>query len=682
MHKDPADLFAAKGQEARQILKDLKDQGVDGLEFVLQGIQDEPSKRRRLKYVRENVFPLLLGQLEAKSPAGLQEPTNDPDVLAALDDIVAATKLKLKALKAAIEDEAQRRRIQIANADKRQAMGEQSTTAAVDDEQVENLISSPGVLERYVEDVARIHGVVKDRAVLRLQTLVALGAQLEPLPNGKPAGANLILIAEAGRGKNYVCDAVANGLPEGFCLPFESASGKSLFYKAAQDPSILEHVWIYPNEAEATDQLTEMFRPLLSGGKASHLTVNRDADGRNTAQELVVKGPVSITIPTVRNKLDGQLQTRMLVSELQDYEGRVAAHSRALSRQLLPNRVEGDHTPKIWAWQAALRSLTDVRRVVFCLEHEGFCLDSDGVSHGARLWGNLLGLMLSHAWLEQRNREIVELSGGERAVVATPEDYEAAYYVFETTCERSIINLSDTHRKILDAVHELRQESGFTSGFSQRKIAVKAGVSVSTVSEHKTFLTKSAKLLYEDEGGLTLVADAKPSWWEKGDLLVGFPRPEQVRKWWEESNSVSTPGSAEHTERPDDEGQKPLTNAESGVRHSSELPSNVAEHFAGEPQTNGGVRRESGHVRQGSEHENDLEKPKSASDNLVFGVFGDFEDEERPQAVAKGLQRLFEEHPEYRKQRPGQIACQLRMGRYTPFVPTDAEVEAAIKEAP
>jgi hypothetical protein len=54
--------------------------------------------------------------------------------------------------------------------------------------------------------------------------------------------------------------------------------------------------------------------------------------------------------------------------------------------------------------------------------------------------------MLAHAWLEQRNREIIELPSGEPAVFAIPEDYEAAYLIFKATCERSILNLSDTHR--------------------------------------------------------------------------------------------------------------------------------------------------------------------------------------------------------------------------------------------
>ena len=43
-------------------------------------------------------------------------------------------------------------------------------------------------LHRYVEDNAGIHGVVGERPVLKLQTLVAFGAQIAPYPDGKPAG--------------------------------------------------------------------------------------------------------------------------------------------------------------------------------------------------------------------------------------------------------------------------------------------------------------------------------------------------------------------------------------------------------------------------------------------------------------------------------------------------------------
>ncbi len=490
-------------------------------------------------------------------------------------------------------------------------------------EEADTLISTPGVLSRYVEDVARIRGVVGDREPLKLQTLVAVGAQLAPLPSGRPPGANLILTAEAGRGKNYVCDAVATALPEEFYFAFESASAKSFYYRAESDPGTFKHCHLYPNEAEGVDLLVEVTRPMLSGGKASHLTVNKTGEGRNAAQELNLEGPISITIPTVRNKLDTQLQTRMLVAELQDYAGRVAGHSRAVSRQLLPDQAGEDHSPKIAAWREALRSLTRVRRVVFPLDAEGFCFDSDTVSHGARLWTNLLGLMLAHAWLEQRNRDIMELESGERAIVATPDDYEAAYVVFKATCERSVVNLSDTHRAILDAVYELSSQSTF-EGFSLRKIAEAAGVHHSTVAEHKTYLTKSAKLLKEVEGGLDLVSDAEPSWWRKDDLLVGFPRPEQVRRWWERG-VTSAPESARQARHPESEGEEAHTYAENGVGHSTRQPPNAARQFQREGEDEG----VSGAVGAASEAETDTENPedkaKTDSNNRVSGLSGGFE---------------------------------------------------------
>jgi hypothetical protein len=432
------------------------------------------------------------------------------------------------------------------------------------------------VLNRYAEDAARIHGVVGEVEHLKLLTLNADSAQLAPLPNGRPAGANLVLTAEAGRGKNYLADVVAGLLPEDFYIAFESASEKSLYYRAEQDPDVLRHVWIYPNEAEATDRLVETFRPLISGGRASHLTVNKDAEGRNAAQEFKVEGPVTITIPTVRNKLDTQLQSRMLVSELPDYDGRVAAHSRAFSKLLLPDQAGEDHTPIVRAWQAALRSLTAIRRVVFDLEQQEFCFNSDTVSHGARLWGNLLGLVLAHAWLEQRNRVVIGLSSGELAVAATPEDYEAAYNIFKATCERSVVNLSDTHRKILDAVYDLKQESDTTEGFSHRKIAERAGVHHSTIGEHRTYLAKSVKLLREtDSGMLDLAADAEPSWWNDDDLLEGFPHPEQVWRWWQEKESHSAPESARHTRQSQDESQEPRSDAGNTGGHSTRHPSAI-----------------------------------------------------------------------------------------------------------
>jgi hypothetical protein len=239
--------------------------------------------------------------------------------------------------------------------------------------------------------------------------------------------------------------------------------------------------------------------------------------------------------------------------------------------------------------------------------------------------------MLAHAWLEQRNRDVVELPSGERAVLATPEDYEAAYLIFKATCERSILNLSDTHRKILDAVHELQAQATFSDGFSQRKVADQAGLHHSTVGEHKTFLTKSAKLLRETEdGGLTLVADARPDWWNKGELLDGFPRPEQVRGWWEVQNDAGHGAeSARHAptpkKRPTMPTPTPKTVAgrpEPPPRRRSPPPGDGA--FVGR---RGG--RKTAVAEEAAATENLIGKPNTGVREQVAGVAGGSEGNER-----------------------------------------------------
>jgi hypothetical protein len=404
----------------------------------------------------------------------------------------------------------------------------------VSQELIDALVGAPGVLDRVIEATATYSKVVGERDLLRLLFLTFLSAQLEVLPNGKPLGANCILSAPTGRGKNYLADAVTRVLPEEFYYTFEAASPKSLYYKAKHEgAACLKHSAFYPNEAEAVDPLVETFRPMLSSGRAKHITVGKNGGEDNVGQEIKLEGPMVLIVPTVRNKLDTQLQNRMLLADIDDYKGRVAAHSAAVSELLDPSYAGTDYSQEIIAWQAAFESLTGVRRVVTPVNHERFRFDSDDVPHGARLWTNVLGLMCTHAWLEQRNREIRILEDGEPAIVATPEDYEAAYLVFERTCERSIVNLTDNHRGILQALYDLREEEHAWGGFSQRRIEARSGVRQSTISDNRSFLVMSLKWVWEpDGGGLALVNDAEPSWWERGDALVGFPRPEEVRAWW------------------------------------------------------------------------------------------------------------------------------------------------------
>jgi hypothetical protein len=127
----------------------------------------------------------------------------------------------------------------------------------------------------------------------------------------------------------------------------------------------------------------------------------------------------------------------------------------------------------------------------------------------------------------------LELEEGTLAIEATPDDYETAYLIFNEVCKRTVVNLSDTHRNILNGLYDLMENNPERDGFRQREIAEAGGVALGAISNHKTFLVMSAKLMKESEDGLALVDGADPSWWESGEIMQGLPTPVQVRSWWE-----------------------------------------------------------------------------------------------------------------------------------------------------
>jgi hypothetical protein len=460
-----------------------------------------------------------------------------------------------------------------------EAVVDENDVTDVDDEKAEELVSTPGVLNRYVEAMARVNEVHGDRDVMRVITLSALSAQLALPAENKPVGTSALLVGESSRGKNFVVDAVASGMPESMVYQFESASSKSFYYESAAKPQRFEHTWLYANEIEAVDELIEVLRPLLSQGVAVHKTVDKVHDS-NTFREFKIKGPITACVPTTRNTTDRQFMTRLLVVELEDFEGRIAEHSRRVAKVLLPDYAAQDHTEELNLWKKAFEKLTSVRRVVIPNAHPEFCITSEDVSHGARVWRSFLSLVLANAWLEQRNREVRALREDLDVVVAQAEDYRVAYEIFQTTAGRSVVNISATHRKILDALYALEGDEGKTiardNGFSLRKIAEKAGTGVSheTVRKNKAFLCSSLGFVVEMErGGLRLVGGADPEWWAHPEnILEGFPRPEKVSLWWGSGNGVDSVDTGPQPDEPPIDKPKNLSTEKGGHQVDTSTP--------------------------------------------------------------------------------------------------------------
>jgi len=466
--KDIADTFVRDGAlKTGEHLDRLMATSKDMIDIETeQAAEIQGGRRTKLSYALENIVPLLV---RVKGDA-LRDAT--------ADIVVEQVKgLKKSWLNNGMKAENERIMGEVAKAIMHKAEAEVARKAkehrekvASAQEEIDALLA-PGVLGRLRETAAAMHKVRGDEKALELALLVALGAQLEPLPNGRPLGASILITAQAGRGKNHIVDAAVKLLPEEFYFAFEIASGQSLYYKGGEDPEFLKHTFCYPNEIEGAEQLWEFLRPMLSKGRAHKIVTAKDPDGNMTTREITVEGPVTIAIPTIRNRTDEQLQTRLLVAELADYPGRIKEHSAAVSAQLLPEAATSDYSREVFLCQEGLRQLTNVRRVIFPLRHLDFALDDDQISHGARLWANLLSLMATAAWLEQKNRRIVELEDGTPAVEATPNDYETAYLIFNKVCKRTVVNVSLALQKILGSMYDLHEEFPNREGFTQREIA-------------------------------------------------------------------------------------------------------------------------------------------------------------------------------------------------------------------
>ena len=283
-----------------------------------------------------------------------------------------------------------------------------------------------------------------------------------------------------------------------------------------------------------------------------------------------------------------------------------------------------DNSYRLFLWHEGCRQLTGVRRVVFPVAHPDFALDDDKVSHGARLWANVLGLMATNAWLEQKNRKLTELSGGEVAIEATCDDYEVAHDIFTAVCQRTVVNLSEKHRRILDSLYDLHQEFPNRQGFALREIASGARVSPQTVANNKTFLVTSAKLIKETEHGLALPEGADPSWWSTGELSAGLPTPEKVKSWWDDALPDPPPRGAGRDGRATETGQQPHAFAENSVQKGVGQALDTSNFPGGDdgypmepngrvqPQSSEGLDRENGLDKRNTGDEGEMSSASSA----------------------------------------------------------------------
>jgi hypothetical protein len=196
-----------------------------------------------------------------------------------------------------------------------------------------------------------------------------------------------------------------------------------------------------------------------------------------------------------------------------------------------------------------------------------------------------------------------------------------------------VVNLSDTHRRILDAVYQLHQEDEHRNYFrdnswSQREIERRTRVPQSTISAQKSFLVKSLKLLVEDyDGKLRLAKDADPSWWRKEGVLDGLPKPRQVWAWWNGEDDPPDPETPDHPGHPPQDPEDRPGSGVNGDRGSSGQHSEAPGQPAEEPEHQGDRGGDQGDPHDPGQ-KNALDKRENSQEVALTGVIGGIESRE------------------------------------------------------
>lgn len=497
--KDAADLFAAEGEEAREILEGLKERAQDALDVAVSEAPAEGDVLGRYRHFKERELPLIVR---------LEDPG---ERRAVLEDIAKAHDLKVSDLRKALSA-AEERADQAAAPEDREGEGQQdeSLTPELGTERYEkamHLLQCPEVLEKVAEDMERL-GHIGEANNKRLAFVCAVSAKA-----GYPIQPSTH--AQSSAGKNFLWDTVLSFVPPELVIKRSGLSAKALFRTDAD----LKGRVLYIQEVAGSEDAEFTIRVLQSDGKLVYEATEKDTDGsmRNVVHEK--EGPTVVVQTTTRIHLHHENETRVFPI----YIDESPAQTERIVRGILEQAEGGGAGPEereaiVGVWYDAIRLLEPARVIVPYARRIRVPSSQVRIRRDVT---RLLDVVRVIAWLHQHGRG----RDGVGRVIATEVDFRAALALVEEPLKRSWQALSPAEEKVMRAIKALPEETR-QKGFKRRDLAVE-GAQPRTVQEALASLTSTGYLERDGRGGsqgysYTLVRD--PEGMTLGIYLDPLPR--------------------------------------------------------------------------------------------------------------------------------------------------------------
>jgi hypothetical protein len=337
---------------------------------------------------------------------------------------------------------------------------------AIAEPAVSTLAKNPNLLKALYDRVAE-SGLLGERENAEILLLAAVA-----LTCGKPISA--IIKGTSAVGKSEIIKAVTRALPPEMVVERQSMSSQSLVYMGENGQLKNKVLVVYELGgfgAEGSEGL-EQAKQLLSEGRISRQTVDRDESNRNTGRAIVTEGPTAMWTTTTKVKTDYELSTRVFEltpDDGQEQTGRI--NEKAFDYEEA-EEVDFSDTHGIFTWL-----LGQDNRVYFPYGKAlGKMIPKSAVKM-RRESPRFRVLLDAHAVLHQASRKRDERG----RIVATPEDYEAV-------------------KRLMDPFVGTASEQGVKE---QVRVTVEAAAEIVADSEGKSFTVKKLQAALKKDNGST-----------------------------------------------------------------------------------------------------------------------------------------------------------------------------------
>jgi DNA primase len=523
-HKDIADLFAAEGEAAREVIGELKEQAVDALHLELSEAPKDSNSLGAYRAAKERILPLLL-KLD-------DEGERD----AALHDVASKLKLSIKPLRktlgSVLVQEAELEVDEPETADATPLPGTARYERAME------LLKADSLLSRAAADMKRL-GHVGEFPAKQLGFICAVSAR-----SGKPIQPSTH--AQSAAGKNFLWDTVLSLFPPEMVVKRSGLSAKALFRTQAN----LKGAVLYIQEVAGSEDAEYTIRVMQSDGRLEYEATEKMPDGSMKNVVYQTEGPTVVVQTTTKGHLHPENETRVFPIYIDESEEQTSRIVGSILKEAAGGALDEKTRQQILLrWRDAIRVLEPADVVLPYAERIEIPNSPLRIRRDAR---RLIDVVRVIAWLHQHQRE----RDAEGRILATEEDFTEALALVSESLRRAWQTLTPAEERVLETIKRLPENKRTRDGFKRRDLKVRE-VSDRRIKEVLKSLTDTGYLDCDGRQGpqgytYTLVREAE-------EISLGIalrPPPDSEESGLDKGDSTGREDFARYRPMPDGGGDK------------------------------------------------------------------------------------------------------------------------------